>query len=62
MDDVRIINGLVVTDGAAVQRDVAISGGVISDVASPGALGPARREIDATGCWVVPGALDVHFH
>ncbi len=62
MHDLRIINGLVVSDGVARLRDVAVDGGLLSEVAEPGSLGRARDEVDAAGCYVLPGAVDVHFH
>lgn len=62
MDDLRILNALVVADGVAAPRDVAINGGLISEIGSQGSLGPAREEIDASGSYLVPGAVDVHFH
>lgn len=62
MHDLRILNALVISDGAAVARDVVIDDGVVAELAAPGAAGPAREEIDATGCYLTPGALDAHFH
>jgi dihydroorotase (multifunctional complex type) len=62
MHDIRVLNALVIAEGVAAPRDIAIDGGLISDVAPHGTLGPARDEIDASGCFVVPGAVDVHFH
>ncbi len=62
MHDLRVLNGLVVSDGETRLGDVAIDGGRITEVADPGRLGPACEEIDADGCYVLPGAVDVHFH
>ncbi len=61
--DVLIRNGLFF-DGSgkpAEQVDLAIEGG---RVRATGAQLPAqgRREIDAAGCWVMPGMLDIHTH
>ncbi|HWM11045.1 MAG TPA: dihydroorotase family protein [Solirubrobacteraceae bacterium] len=62
MLDLRIINATVVTPEGTRQADVGIEGSSIAEVAETGALGPAREEIDATGLYVMPGAVDVHFH
>jgi dihydroorotase len=60
--DLRILSGVVVSDGAAAIHDIGIEAGRIVEVEEPGGLGPARRELDATGLHVLPGAIDVHFH
>src|SRR6202035_3671897 len=44
------------------ERDVVVSRGTIVDLTEPGAGGPARRVIDATGLTVLPGAVDAHVH
>jgi dihydroorotase (multifunctional complex type) len=62
MLDLRIINATVVTAEGAREADVGIEGSSIAEVAEPGGLGPAREEIDAAGLYVMPGAIDVHFH
>jgi N-acyl-D-amino-acid deacylase len=58
-----IVRGGVVYDGtgAAPQHvDIGISEGLISGVGRD--LGTAGREIDATGCIVTPGWVDIHTH
>jgi dihydroorotase (multifunctional complex type) len=62
MHDVAIINGLVVSNGARLPRDVAIEGGVIVAVEEHGRLSTACTVIDAAGKWLLPGAIDIHFH
>ena len=62
MLDLRIINATVVTAEGTKQADVGIEGAAIAEVAETGALGAAREEIDAAGLYVMPGAIDVHFH
>src|SRR5436190_2206769 len=57
-----VIKGGTVFDGSGAAgriADVAISGGVIE------AIGPnlrGERELDATGCAVAPGFIDIHTH
>ncbi|MHA0285357.1 N-acyl-D-amino-acid deacylase family protein [Mycobacterium sp. C3-094] len=59
-----IIRGGTVVDGLGggpFVADVAVTGGVITEV-RPGISGPAAREIDATGLLVTPGFVDLHTH
>ena len=57
-----VIRGGTVYDGTGSpgrDADVAITGGVIE------AIGPdlsGKRELDATGCAVTPGFIDIHTH
>jgi N-acyl-D-amino-acid deacylase len=62
MHDIVIRGGTIIdgTGKAAFNGDVAITGERIAEVG--GKLGPARREIDATGLLVTPGWVDVHTH
>ena len=62
MLDVRIVGGTVVSDRGARRADVGVEGDFIAEVGTPGSLGPARREINASGLLVIPGAVDAHFH
>ena len=58
-----VVRGGRVVDGAgapAVAADVAIDGGVITAMGRVGDGG--REEIDASGCVVTPGFIDVHMH
>jgi N-acyl-D-amino-acid deacylase len=60
--DVVIRGGLVV-DGSGKEpflADVALSGGVITAIGA--ALGPGLKEVDARGCLVTPGFVDIHTH
>ena len=61
MHDVVIRGGTVVDGTGAPARtaDVAIDGGMISEV---GRCGPGRREVDAHGLLVTPGFVDIHTH
>jgi N-acyl-D-aspartate/D-glutamate deacylase len=62
MHDLIIRGGTVVDGTGAPGRtaDVAISGGVITDVGQVD--GRAGREVDADGALVTPGFVDVHTH
>ncbi len=62
MHDLVIRGGNVVDGSGSPARvgDIAIDGGIISDVGTD--VGPGKREIDATGLLVTPGFVDVHTH
>ena len=47
---------------ARVETDLGIEHDRIAMIAQPGGLPTARRVIDASGCFVMPGAIDIHFH
>lgn len=53
-------NGRVASEGRVVGADLLLEGGRVSAVGS--GLGPAEREIDASGCFVLPGLIDFHVH
>lgn len=59
--DLLVRGGTVVSSSAATPADVAIDG---ERVVAVGALAGrrARREIDAAGCYVLPGVIDAHTH
>ncbi len=61
MHDLLVRGGWAVTAAGVVRADVAISGGVIAAVGAK-LDGTAERTIDASGCYVLPGILDVHTH
>jgi dihydroorotase (multifunctional complex type) len=60
--DLRILDGLVITDGLATHRDVGIADGKIVEVGPSGTIARASEEIVAAGRYVLPGAVDAHFH
>lgn len=62
MLDCAIVNGTIISDGVRLAADVGIEGAQIVELAAPGSLPPAGRTIDAAGCFVLPGAIDIHFH
>jgi len=56
---IALRGGTVVTADGEVRADVLVDGGVVS------AIGPSLRgdeELDATGCHVLPGFVDLHTH
>jgi len=61
MADLVIRGGVVVSSRGSVEADVAIEQGKVSVVGRDLDL-PAERTVDATGCWVLPGIIDVHTH
>lgn len=60
--DTLIINGDVVTESGIYPLDIAIKDGKIAALASRGAQFVAPEVIDASGQYVLPGAVDIHFH
>src|SRR6266404_2916222 len=58
--DTVIRNAMVGTAADVFAADIAISGGVITALGR--SLGPARRDIDAAGRYVLPGGIDTHCH
>jgi dihydropyrimidinase len=59
MRDLVIRGGTVVTAGSVGVADVGVDGGVIVQI---GGRQQGRREIDASGKYVLPGGVDVHVH
>lgn len=59
-----VSGGTVVSSTGAIAMDVLVDGETISSLHVPGSAptGPDTRIIDATGCYVVPGGIDVHTH
>lgn len=58
--DLIIKNGTVVTAEATYTADIGIRDGRIAQIG--GDLPEAVRELDASGCYVMPGGIDVHTH
>ncbi|HEY0988447.1 MAG TPA: amidohydrolase family protein [Kofleriaceae bacterium] len=60
--DLVLRNGTVIdgSGGEPFRGDVAVAGGVITEVGAVGAIG--REEIDARGLLVTPGFVDIHTH
>ncbi len=61
--DVLIRGGQVATGGGGWPADLCVRGGQIAALATPG-VSPrrAQRVIDAEGCLILPGAVDIHTH
>ena len=53
-------NGRVASEGRVESADLLLEGGRVAAVGR--GLGPADREIDASGCFVLPGLVDFHVH
>ncbi len=61
--DLVIRNGTVITSGDISQSDVGIEAGLVKQIGQIGMdLGPTAKEIDAKGCYLFPGGVDVHTH
>ena len=61
-EDLVIKNGLVVTPQGIMRGGLAIRGEKIVQLASDELLPKASLEIDAGGCYVLPGIIDPHIH
>lgn len=59
--DLIVRNGMVVTETRTQLADVAVSGGHITRVGRR-MRAHGTNELDAEGCYVVPGGVDVHTH
>lgn len=61
---VAIVNGLVYDGSGGVPQalDVLVSDQVISQIGEPGSFSDCETVIDASGCAVAPGFIDLHTH
>ncbi len=59
-----IQNATLVLPDRVVEGDLRVSGGSIANIAAGGGLQPSNDEtvIDATGLYLLPGAIDPHVH
>jgi dihydropyrimidinase len=63
MYDLLVTGGTVVTATITAALDVAVIGERITALGVPGSFGSdARRMVDASGCYVLPGGVDPHCH
>jgi len=60
--DTVIRNGTVVTSSDTYAADVGITGGKVAAMAAQLPVEGAKKIIDAAGCYVMPGGIDVHTH
>lgn len=60
--DTVILNGQVVTERDVELLDIAIRDGRIAALLARGTPVEANEVIDAAGQYVLPGAIDIHFH
>src|SRR5258707_15819600 len=60
--DTVIRNGTVVTATDTCLADVGINGDKVTAIAAQLPTENATRIVDATGCLVIPGGIDVHTH
>jgi allantoinase len=62
MLDLAVKGATLVTEEDTYAADLGVEGDRIALITRPGALPPARRELSAEGCLLLPGAIDIHFH
>src|SRR5262252_1217141 len=65
MDELLIQHGHVIdpASGIDADMDVLLRDGHVADIAAPGKLrGEAKQTINAKGCIVAPGLIDLHVH
>lgn len=60
--DTLITNGRAITESGIFPLDIGISGGRIAALLARGTGAEAQEQIDADGCYVLPGAIDIHWH
>ncbi|MTV25488.1 amidohydrolase family protein [Nitriliruptoraceae bacterium ZYF776] len=61
----RVVRGGTVFDGRGgdgVTADVLVRGGRVAGLLAPGEPVVGAEEVDAGGCWVTPGFVDLHTH
>jgi dihydroorotase len=60
--DLVINGGTIVSPDAEYRASIAIKHGLIHAIGAPEAMPPAKQVLDATGLYILPGAIDVHVH
>ena len=60
--DTVIVDGRIAGADGIVEGAIAIDGGRIVAVGQERLMPPARERISARGCYILPGAIDVHVH
>ena len=62
MEEIKIVNGILVTSQGKIRGGLTISGGKITNMGDDSRLPNARKEIDARGYMILPGIIDPHTH
>lgn len=62
MYDLIIKNGIIVSPDVTYKADIAVQNGLIAAIGKAEYFKEARRIIDATGKYVMPGVIDAHMH
>jgi len=62
MEDTVIKNGLVVTPNGIIRGGLAVQQGKITAIDADTSLPKASENIDADGCYILPGLIDPHVH
>ena len=62
MEDLVVSNGLVVTPHGVIRGGVVVRGEKIIQVGADELLPRANLEVDAEGCYILPGLIDPHIH
>jgi dihydroorotase len=64
MPSILIQNGTILDPSRVFEqrKDLLIRDGKVEAILAPGSAGKSDRVIDATGCYVTPGLIDIHVH
>jgi len=62
MNLTSILNGTIVAQGEIYRADIVVADGVIAEICQSGRRAPVGNSVDAQGCYILPGAIDIHFH
>ena len=64
MSNILIKGGKIVNEGRIFDASIVVEDGQIADIPEPAATprGIYEQEVDATGCFVLPGIIDEHVH
>jgi dihydroorotase (multifunctional complex type) len=60
--DLIVSGGQLVSSERIISAAIAVDGGKIFKIGHPDEMPPSRERIDASGLYVLPGAIDVHVH
>ncbi len=60
--ELAITGGQIITEHGRIWADVGLTGGKIISLTAPGHLPQAAETFNATGLFLLPGAIDIHFH